>query len=207
MRRRSTCGRRSAVLGTLGNGLTGALTPASHTTPDVTVFHELLAQFPRGGARGREMEVSSHGLDQGRVNGATFDIALFTNLTRDRHGCTRRWALTAQRRRSYVARPAHGRDTSSGRASSTLRAGGASVCSRTASEPRISRRRRSRSTGAGSCSTSPPWGKAKLTSIVVGAFNALNLLGVLGVLLASDVPLADAVAAIAPRRPPAACWR
>src|SRR6186713_2738701 len=77
------CGRRAAVLGTLGNGLVGALAPASHTTPDVTVFHELLAQFHAAGAQAVAMEVSSHGLDQGRVNGVAFDVALFTNLTRD----------------------------------------------------------------------------------------------------------------------------
>ena len=77
------CGRRAAVLGTLGNGLVGALAPASHTTPDVTLLHELLAQFQAAGARAVAMEVSSHGLDQGRVNGAKFDVALFTNLTRD----------------------------------------------------------------------------------------------------------------------------
>ncbi|MFO1413098.1 MAG: UDP-N-acetylmuramoyl-L-alanyl-D-glutamate--2,6-diaminopimelate ligase [Burkholderiales bacterium] len=77
------CGRRAAVLGTLGNGLVGALAPATHTTPDAAVLHELLAQFHAAGARAVAMEVSSHGLDQGRVNGAKFDIALFTNLTRD----------------------------------------------------------------------------------------------------------------------------
>ena len=77
------CGRRAAVLGTLGNGLVGALAPASHTTPDVTVLHELLTQFHAAGATAVAMEVSSHGLDQGRVNGVKFDVALFTNLTRD----------------------------------------------------------------------------------------------------------------------------
>ena len=47
-----------------------------------------------------------------------------------------------------------------------------------------------------------PWGKATLTSAVVGAFNAQNLLGVLGVLLASDVPLADATTALGRLAPP-----
>jgi UDP-N-acetylmuramyl-tripeptide synthetase len=48
-----------------------------------------------------------------------------------------------------------------------------------------------------------PWGRAELTAPVVGTFNALNLLGVLGVLLASDVPLGTAVAALGRITPPA----
>ena len=72
------------MLGTLGNGLVGALAPAPHTTPDAAVLHEMLAQFQRAPApTAVAMEVSSHGLDQGRVNGVAFDVALFTNLTRD----------------------------------------------------------------------------------------------------------------------------
>ena len=60
-----------------------ALAPATHTTPDAAVLHELLAQFAAAGAQAVAMEVSSHGLDQGRVGGMKFDVALFTNLTRD----------------------------------------------------------------------------------------------------------------------------
>ena len=71
------------MLGTLGNGLVGALRRRRNTTPDAAVLHEMLAQFRAAGARAVAMEVSSHGLDQGRVNGVTFDVALFTNLTRD----------------------------------------------------------------------------------------------------------------------------
>jgi UDP-N-acetylmuramoyl-L-alanyl-D-glutamate--2,6-diaminopimelate ligase len=51
------------------------------TTPDTTVVQEMLSNFTPP-AQGVAMEVSSHGIDQGRVNGV-FDIALFTNLTRD----------------------------------------------------------------------------------------------------------------------------
>ena len=43
----------------------------------------MLAEFRDAGARAVAMEVSSHGLDQGRVNAVAFDVALFTNLTRD----------------------------------------------------------------------------------------------------------------------------
>jgi len=76
-------GRRSAVLGTLGNGLLGTLSPASNTTPDAALLQETLVALKREGAEAVAMEVSSHGLDQGRVNGVDFDVALFTNLSRD----------------------------------------------------------------------------------------------------------------------------
>lgn len=71
------------VIGTLGNGLLGAETVASHTTPDAVSLQALLAQLRSQGASSVAMEVSSHGLDQGRVNGVDFDTVVFTNLSRD----------------------------------------------------------------------------------------------------------------------------
>jgi UDP-N-acetylmuramoyl-L-alanyl-D-glutamate--2,6-diaminopimelate ligase len=79
----NAAGRRCAVLGTLGNGLWGALQPAENTTPDAAEAHELLRALKSAGAESVSMEVSSHGLDQGRVNAIAFDVALFTNLSRD----------------------------------------------------------------------------------------------------------------------------
>ena len=55
-----------------------------NTTPDAArAARDCSRDFARAGARAVAMEVSSHGLDQGRVNGVEFDVALFTNLTRD----------------------------------------------------------------------------------------------------------------------------
>jgi len=76
-------GRRAAVIGTLGNGMWDSLAPATHTTPDAAELQELLRELRTSGAEAVAMEVSSHGLDQGRVNGVAFDVALFTNLSRD----------------------------------------------------------------------------------------------------------------------------
>src|SRR5262249_49183457 len=67
------CGRRAAVIGTLGNGLVDALEPSVNTTPDAALMHETLARFRAAGANACAMEVSSHGLDQGRVNAIGFD--------------------------------------------------------------------------------------------------------------------------------------
>ncbi|HHJ80306.1 MAG TPA: UDP-N-acetylmuramoyl-L-alanyl-D-glutamate--2,6-diaminopimelate ligase, partial [Candidatus Tenderia electrophaga] len=72
-----------ALIGTLGNGLVGQLQSATHTTPDAISLHRLMREFVDTGAKCLVMEVSSHGLDQGRVNGVSFDLAVFTNLTRD----------------------------------------------------------------------------------------------------------------------------
>ena len=74
---------RCAVIGTLGYGFPDSLHPSLHTTPDAITVHRLLADFADQGAKYVCMEVSSHALDQGRVGGVAFDIAVFTNLTRD----------------------------------------------------------------------------------------------------------------------------
>jgi UDP-N-acetylmuramoyl-L-alanyl-D-glutamate--2,6-diaminopimelate ligase len=76
-------GPSCGLLGTLGYGLYGELQPAEGTTPDVLVTHRLLAEMYTRGARYAVMEASSHGLDQGRVNGIAFHTAIFTNLSRD----------------------------------------------------------------------------------------------------------------------------
>lgn len=74
---------RCGLIGTLGNGFYGELAAPTHTTPDAIRIQALLAEFQARGAGYAAMEVSSHGLDQGRVNGVAFDTAVLTNLGRD----------------------------------------------------------------------------------------------------------------------------
>jgi UDP-N-acetylmuramoyl-L-alanyl-D-glutamate--2,6-diaminopimelate ligase len=74
-----TCG----VIGTLGNGLYGNIAPTNLTTPDAVTLQAIFAEFVMQGAKAVAMEVSSHSLDQGRVDGIPFEVAIFTNLTRD----------------------------------------------------------------------------------------------------------------------------
>ena len=76
-------GRRSAFIGTVGAGLIDDLQSQSLTTPDVISLHAHLARLLDQGADSVCLEVSSHALDQGRVDGIEFDTAVFTNLSRD----------------------------------------------------------------------------------------------------------------------------
>jgi UDP-N-acetylmuramoyl-L-alanyl-D-glutamate--2,6-diaminopimelate ligase len=76
-------GTKAGVIGTLGSGFPGALTPLPNTTPDALELHSTLEQMRSSGAKAAAMEVSSHGLVQGRVNGVHFACALFTNLSHD----------------------------------------------------------------------------------------------------------------------------
>jgi UDP-N-acetylmuramoyl-L-alanyl-D-glutamate--2,6-diaminopimelate ligase len=72
-----------ATIGTLGAGRPGALVEGERTTPDVLAVHALLRRFVDAGVSHVAMEVSSHALDQGRVERVQFAVAVFTNLSRD----------------------------------------------------------------------------------------------------------------------------
>lgn len=79
----NSLGHPAAVMGTVGYGLLNQLQAASHTTPDVVRVHQMMAEMKAAGAEQLLMEVSSHALDQHRVDRVNFDQAVFTNLTRD----------------------------------------------------------------------------------------------------------------------------
>ncbi len=76
-------GHPAAVVGTLGSGVVGALAHTGLTTPDALELQSMLAGFADAGVEFVAAEASSIGIDQGRMNGALVEVAVFTNLTRD----------------------------------------------------------------------------------------------------------------------------
>jgi UDP-N-acetylmuramoyl-L-alanyl-D-glutamate--2,6-diaminopimelate ligase len=79
----STAGVRSAVVGTVGTRVAGVDVKTSLTTPEAPDLHALFAVMVEHGVEACAMEVSSHALVMGRVDGVVFDVACFTNLGRD----------------------------------------------------------------------------------------------------------------------------
>jgi UDP-N-acetylmuramoyl-L-alanyl-D-glutamate--2,6-diaminopimelate ligase len=76
-------GRTTALVGTIEYRIAGELRAAPHTTPESRDLLALLAESVERGVTEAVMEVSSHALDQGRVWGIPYDVAIFTNLTQD----------------------------------------------------------------------------------------------------------------------------
>ena len=76
-------GRKTILAGTIEYHAAGRIFPAPHTTPESRDLLELFREGVDGGATEAVMEVSSHALDQQRTAGLAFDVAIFTNLTRD----------------------------------------------------------------------------------------------------------------------------
>jgi len=75
--------RKNALIGTVEYHLPGEVIAAPHTTPESLELNQLFARALANGATEAVMEVSSHALDQGRVFGIPFDVAVFSNLTQD----------------------------------------------------------------------------------------------------------------------------
>jgi UDP-N-acetylmuramoyl-L-alanyl-D-glutamate--2,6-diaminopimelate ligase len=76
-------GRTAALLGTIEYRIGTNVVPAPHTTPESLELNEFFAQALKAGATDAVMEVSSHALEQERVYAIPFDVAVFSNLTRD----------------------------------------------------------------------------------------------------------------------------
>ena len=88
------------VIGTLGAGLANDLTMTGFTTPDAARMQGLLKDIQKNGAHSVTVEVSSHALDQGRVNGTHFDTVVITNLSQDHldyHGDMKQYAAAKKK--------------------------------------------------------------------------------------------------------------
>jgi UDP-N-acetylmuramoyl-L-alanyl-D-glutamate--2,6-diaminopimelate ligase len=92
--------RRGAYLGTLGAGFPPQVAGGALTTPDVVSLHRQLRSLADAGASHVAMEVSSHALDQRRVDAVRLRVAAFSNLSRDHldyHGTMERYAEAKSR--------------------------------------------------------------------------------------------------------------
>ena len=205
-------GRQSAVVGTLGNGLLSSLSKTSNTTPDAIVLHGLLADYLAQKAKVVAMEVSSHGLDQGRVNGVAFDIAVFTNLTRDHldyHGDMQAYGEAKKKLFAWdgLKTAVLNRDDAFGaKLAAELTAQGKSVVTYGlnkdfAGANDIAVKSMQLTDKGMRLDVTTPKGDATISANVIGQFNAYNLLAVLASLLSSEVALADAVQALSNIKP------
>ena len=91
---------RCAVMGTTGNGILPNLEASSHTTLDALKLQNLLHDFAKQGAEFASIEASSHGLEQGRLNGVDIEVAAYSNLSRDHldyHGTIEAYAEAKSR--------------------------------------------------------------------------------------------------------------
>ncbi len=206
----SALGKKSALLGSLGNGFPGDLQPTLNTTPDAVCLHGLLAEYLAQGAQAVAMEVSSHALEQGRVNGVQFDVALFTNLSRDHldyHGDMQHYA--AAKRRLFDWQQLRvvvlnlddefGADLADQLQDRTVEVVGYGL---NKAALKLAERLGLRMvygadlhTGAQGITLQvhSSWGGTALHSSLLGRFNAANLLSVLAVLLVSGFEMAEAV--------------
>jgi UDP-N-acetylmuramoyl-L-alanyl-D-glutamate--2,6-diaminopimelate ligase len=206
-------GAAGGYLGTLGQGRPPELTATSHTTMDAVSVHRALRALVDAGATHIAMEVSSHALDQDRVAGVRMPLGAFTNLTRDHldyHGTMAAYGAAKERLfqsrgvahavinvgdgfgRQLAARLAPGVELTRVEVGAAPPATGRYV---------VASRVDCHETGL-ELDGATHAGPFRMRSPLLGAFNAENLLVVLGLLLAADVPLAAALEALAAARPP-----
>lgn len=200
--------KRAAVLGTIGIGRPGALETATHTTPDAIQVHRLLRGLVGQGFDTVAMEVSSHALDQQRVNAVAFDVAVLTNLTRDHldyHGSVEAYAAAKRRLFHWdtLQFAVLNLDDAFGVAlAAELKDRPCQVVGYAIGEPSaypqdtvVASELNFDHQGI-SAYIHSPWGQGQLQASVLGRFNLENLLAALTVLLVQGVALSAALTAI-----------
>jgi UDP-N-acetylmuramoyl-L-alanyl-D-glutamate--2,6-diaminopimelate ligase len=205
------CRRACGYMGTLGVGMPPQVSAMPHTTPDAVTVHRQLAALAAAGAECVSMEVSSHALDQARVNGVRFHTAAFTNLTRDHldyHGTMEHYGAAKARLFAWPGLESRiinfddafgaalARAPSPARLILTTRATGGVAALPAGAEFVRATRVQAEPTGL-TIEVESSWGAVELGVRLMGEFNVENALTVLAVLLAWDIPLRDAARALA----------
>jgi len=201
---KNVCG----LIGTLGYGTVDKLTSATHTTPEAIALQALLADMCDHGIRQVVMEVSSHGLDQFRIAGVEFDLAIFTNLSRDHLDYHQSMESYAHAKRRLFTDYGIGKivinlDDSFGRKLLAELPRGITKIAYTLDIDTFVRYQDKYQIVFGNILPDPsgkikmeissPWGKGNLTSGLMGRFNASNLLACLSSLCLLGHTLDDAV--------------
>jgi UDP-N-acetylmuramoyl-L-alanyl-D-glutamate--2,6-diaminopimelate ligase len=195
--------RSCGLIGTIGVRVGNEMLPSARTTPEAPDVHALLALMVDRGVRAVAMEVSSHALALGRVDGIVFDVAVFTNLSQDHldfHGTmldyfdTKAALFTEQRSRAAVicTEDRWGRQLAARSALPTTTYSAAGPADWTLEQVRESASGAWRGTARG-----PGGGSTLLQSRLPGAFNRSNALGALATLVTAGAQPTAAAAGIA----------
>ncbi|MCP5160948.1 MAG: UDP-N-acetylmuramoyl-L-alanyl-D-glutamate--2,6-diaminopimelate ligase [Hahellaceae bacterium] len=188
-------GFNTGVIGTLGYGFVDRLIPASHTTPDVLRTQSLLASLCAQQADAVVMEVSSHGLDQGRVDSVNIEGAIFTNLTRDHLDYHETMEAYGDAKRRLFERPelrfaVVNVDDAFGRVLQSRMAPGVALFTYGISSPAMISVIHVEYLAEGiHAEIATPLGRLRLESGLIGAFNLSNLLAVVAAAIAMGVEI------------------
>ncbi|MDO9837561.1 UDP-N-acetylmuramoyl-L-alanyl-D-glutamate--2,6-diaminopimelate ligase [Glaesserella parasuis] len=190
---RNLLGGKSAVMGTIGNGLYGQVQEAVNTTGSAVEIQRNLANFVELGADFCAMEVSSHGLAQYRAEALDFDLAIFTNLSRDHldyHNTMEEYAQAKFRLFSELSSKQQviNADDEIGREWLAKLPEAVAVSTDSQFQPQQSRWIKAKAVqftlqGA-TIEFDSSWGNGELKSRLIGAFNVSNLLTAFAGLLA-----------------------
>lgn len=197
--------KRCGVIGTLGHGFPGALTDTGHTTPDAVTCHRWLAHMRTQGADSAAIEVSSHALEQHRVDGVRFDCAVFTNLSRehlDYHGDMASYHLAKQKifKMPELKYAVINSDDEAGRRMLTGIPDDIEIITYGLTADRLpptvyGHELELHSDGL-SMQVASPWGRGQVSAGLIGRFNASNVLATLAVLLIRGLDWEEAMARI-----------
>jgi UDP-N-acetylmuramoyl-L-alanyl-D-glutamate--2,6-diaminopimelate ligase len=203
-------GTEAGVIGTLGSGIYGKIEPSLLTTPDAITLQATFANFVQQKAKVAVMEVSSHSLDQGRVDDVSFAVGVFTNLTRDHldyHGTMEAYGLAKKRlfEQSHVAVINHDDDfgktiIESLPRKNTTYAYSLDPAAKT-NVPLIYADQLQLDLSGVHARVHTPWGEGDLHVPLIGRFNVSNLLAVLTTLCVLEVPLPQALKSLASLQP------
>jgi UDP-N-acetylmuramoyl-L-alanyl-D-glutamate--2,6-diaminopimelate ligase len=199
---------RCGVLGTLGNGFIGELSATGLTTAPVIDVHQSLAKMCAEGASHAVMEVSSHGLDQGRVDAVSFNTAVFSTFSQDHldyHGTLEAYAsakkklFTMPGMRAAVINldDAFGRELAE-EFGERLCVWGYTICAditglKQYSDYIVQACEIEAVENGYRLTVKTPKGSGVVTIGLLGSFNITNVLATLTTLLVSNVPFDDAI--------------